>query len=114
MGAGDAEYPAALQHVLGQPLRAGNIRQAFVEDGFEQWIAARNSIADYKNVGVERQLSGIEAFDQFDSGTAQLIAHRGVNVGIAAGYLVAGIHRQLGDTAHEGAADAQNMNVHVT
>jgi hypothetical protein len=27
---------------------------------------------------------------------------------------VAGIHRQLGDTAHEGAADAQNMNVHVT
>jgi hypothetical protein len=46
--------------------------------------------------------------------TAQLIAHRGVNVGIAAGYLVAGIHRQLGDTAHEGAADAQNMNVHVT
>jgi hypothetical protein len=27
---------------------------------------------------------------------------------------VAGIDRQLGDPAHESAADAENMNVHVT
>jgi hypothetical protein len=56
----------------------------------------------------------IEAFNQFDAGLAQLVAHRRVNVGVAAGDSVAGSDGQLGDAAHEGAADAENMNVHVT
>ena len=36
------------------------------------------------------------------------------DVGVAARDLVTGGNRQLGDAAHEGAADTQNMNVHVT
>ena len=114
MRAGDAEHPAALQHVLGQPLRSGNIGQALVEDGFEQRVAARDGVADHENVGVQRQLIDRKAFDEVDAGGAQLVAHRRVDVGVAAGDAMAGGNRQLGDAAHEGAADTQNVNVHVT
>jgi len=62
---------------------------------------------------LHRPLAGVETFDQVDAGGAQLVAHRWVDIGIAARDLVPGSHRQLRDTAHEGAADSQNMNVHV-
>ena len=112
--AGDAENPAPLQHVFRQPLRSGDIGQALVENRLEQRIATRNRVADDKNIGLQGQLVGSEAFDQVDAGAAQLVAHRRIDVGVTAGYLVAGSHRQLRDAAHESAADTQNMNVHVT
>ena len=112
--AGDAKDPAALQHIFRQPLRARDIGQALVENGFEQRVAARNRVADDKNIGLQSHLTGCEAFDQLDAGRAQLVAHRRVDIGVAAGHLVATSHGQLRDAAHEGAADTQNMNVHVT
>src|SRR5574343_1884792 len=112
--AGNAEYPAPLQHVSGQPLRTGNVGQALVENRFQQWVAARNCVADDENVWLECQLVSGEAFDQLDTGAAQLIAHRRINVGVATGNLVAGFNCQLGDAAHESTADTQNVNVHVT
>ena len=114
MRAGDAEHPAAVQHLFGQPLRAGDVRQAFVEHGFKQRVATRNGIADDENVGLQRQLAKVKAFNQFNARGAKLVAHRRIDVGVAARYLVTGGNRQLGDAAHEGAADTQNMNVHVT
>ena len=114
MGAGDAQHPFSLQDMLGQPLRPGNVGQALVEYRFKQRIAARNGVADDENVRCQRQLADVETFDEIDAGGAQLVAHRWIDIGIAAGDLVAGGHRQLGDAAHEGAADSQNMNVHVT
>ena len=54
-----------------------------------------------------------ETFDQIDARSAQLVAHRRIDIGVAAGDFVAGSDGQLCDPAHEGAADTQNMNVHV-
>ena len=62
--------------------------------------------------GLQRQLVGAEAFDQVDAERAQLVAHRRVDAGVAAGHAVAGFARQRGQAAHEGAADAENVNVH--
>jgi hypothetical protein len=43
---------------------------------------------------------------------AQLVAHRRVDARVAAGHLVAGLACQCSQAAHEGAANAQDMNVH--
>ena len=59
-------------------------------------------------------MCAIKAFDQLDTGAAQLVAHRWIDIGIAAGDFMAGGDGQLRHAAHEGAADAENMNVHVT
>jgi hypothetical protein len=114
MRAGNTEHPAVMQHMFGQPLRAGDIGQAFVEHSFKQRVATRNGVADDENVGLQRQLAKVEAFNQFNARSAKLVAHRRIDVGVAARDLVTGGNRQLGDAAHEGAADTQNMNVHVT
>ena len=62
---------------------------------------------------MQGQLVGCETFDQVHPGAAQLIAHRRIDVGVAARYLVAASYRQLREAAHECAADTQNVNVHV-
>ena len=66
-----------------------------------------------KTSGCQRQLLGAEAFDQLDAQRAQLVAHRRVDVGVAAGDAVAGLARQRRQPAHEGAADAEDVDVHA-
>ena len=65
-----------------------------------------------KMSGRSSQLIGAVAVDQFDVERAQLVAHRRIDAGVAAGDAVAGLASQGGQPAHEGAADAENMNVH--
>ena len=102
----------ALQHVLGQPLRAAGVGQAGVEDGLHQRIAAADDVADDEEVRLQRELVGREAFDQVDAEGAELVAHRRVDVRVAAGDAVAGFAGQRSDTTHEGAADAEDVDVH--
>src|SRR5574343_96015 len=59
-----------------------------------------------------RQLRRVIAFDQFDPRPAELITHGRINARITPGHLVAGGRRQLGQTAHEGAADTENVQMH--
>ena len=66
-----------------------------------------------KTVRLEGHLLGAVAFDQLDAERAQLLAHRRVDVGVAAGDAVAGFARQRRQPAHEGAADAEDVDVHV-
>ncbi|MNS86913.1 hypothetical protein D3C72_1208310 [compost metagenome] len=118
--AGHGQHMAALQHVLGQPLRAAGVGLAGVEDGFHQrelgaavgQPGPRDHVADHEHVGGEGQLVGAEAFDQVDAERAQLVAHRGVHAGVAARDPVACFACEGGHTTHERAADTQNMNVH--
>ncbi|MCY1238260.1 hypothetical protein D9M72_509870 [compost metagenome] len=112
MRAGHRQHPFARQHVLAQPLRARHIRQVAIKDGFHQRIAARNHVADHEQVRLQRQLGGIEAFDQLDALRFQLGAHRRIDIGIAAGDAMAGLLGQHRQAAHEGAADAKDMNMH--
>src|SRR5207244_4203068 len=78
----------------------------------DQRIAARDDVADDVEVRLEGELLAPIAFDQLDAQAAQLIAHRRIDVRVAAGHGVAGLARQRCDTAHERAADTQDMNVH--
>jgi hypothetical protein len=120
VGAGDCQYVAALQNLRRQPLGATGVGRARVKDGFHEGKlrlavgtpAAADDVADHKHVGPQRHLVGIKTFDQFDAQSPQLVAHRGVDARVTAGDRVAGLPREGGKPAHEGATDAKNMNVH--
>ena len=112
MGARDRQHPVAPQHVFGQPLRPGNIRQPAVQDLFHQRVAARDHVADHEQIGPELHLLRRIAFDQLDALRRELGAHRRIDVGVATGDLVAGLARDRRDAAHERAADAENVDMH--
>jgi hypothetical protein len=52
------QHVSALQHMVGQPLRAAGVAGAGIEDGFEQRVAALDDVADDELVGCQRQLVG--------------------------------------------------------
>lgn len=106
------EHPFVGEHMLTQPLRARRIGQVPIQDFFHERIAARDHVADDEQVGRERHLVGIEAFDQPDTLGLELGAHRRIDVGVAARDGMSGLTGEHGQTAHERAADAQNMNMH--
>ena len=110
--AGDREHVAPRQHLVGEPLRAAGVGRAGVEDRFHQRVAADDRVADDVEIRCERELLGAVAFDQVDAERAQLLAHRRVDVGVAAGHRVAAFARQRRDASHEGAADAEDVEVH--
>jgi hypothetical protein len=96
-----------------RPAIAGRKHRADrVEDFLQQRIAARNGIADDEQVGRQAGLGGVVALDQFDALSLELGAHRRIDIGIAARHAMAGRPRQQGDAAHEGAADAEDVDVH--
>ena len=120
VGAGDSQHMAALQHMLGQPLGAAGVGGTCVQNGFHQrefgaavgQACPRHHVADHEHVGAKRHLVGGKALDQLDAQCPELVAHRGVNPGIAAGDAVAGFPGQGGQATHEGAANSQNVYVH--
>ena len=99
------------EDVLGEPLRARNVAFATVEDRFHQRVTARDDVADHPEVGREPQLLLAESFDQLDAERRELLAHRRVDIGIAAGDAIAGGAGNGGDAAHERAADAEDVKV---
>ena len=100
------QHPAPVKNVFGQPLRTGYIRQALIENGLKQGVAARDRVADDEAIRRECRLIGIVTFDQRDPGCFELCAHGRINTGIAAGDTVPRGPGQLCNTAHEGAANA--------
>ena len=90
MGSGDSEHMLAGKHLFGEPLRAGDVALAGVEDRFHQRIAPGDDISDHPDVGAKRELLGAEPLGELDAERAQLVAHRRIDVGIAAGDAIAG------------------------
>ena len=110
--AGHAEHPAAVQHVFGQPLRAGHIRQAAIQNGFNHRHAALGHVADHIHIGRKFvQLFGIKTFVHGNAQIGQLRAHRRIHFGIATAHFKARFLGDGGQPAHECAADADNMDV---
>ena len=107
-----AEYVTTGQHVFGKPLGSGGERQIALQDFFHQRIAPRDDVADHPQVGCDADLVGAVSFDQPYTRRRQLIAHGRVDTCIAARHAVARGERQLRQTAHEGAADAEDVDVH--
>ena len=112
VGSGDGQHPALLQHVFVQPLRAGGVARTALEDGFELRIAAGDRIADDEYVGIVGQGFGPVAVVQVDTGAFELGAHRRIDLRVGAGDLATEFARDLCNTGHEGAADAENINFH--
>ncbi|MNP30973.1 hypothetical protein D3C76_1240740 [compost metagenome] len=112
MGTGNRQHPAALQHMVGQPLRPRHIRQALVQHVFHCRVAPRQGVADHHQVRCRVQLGGVIALGQFDALGLKLSAHRWVDVGIGAGDPMAQLLGQDGQRTHESAANTENMNVH--
>lgn len=121
VGAGNGDHMAALQHMLGQPLRSAGVRQACVKDGLHQRklrraiteLRAADHVAHDKHVRLERHLIGFKTLDQINAQGAQLVTHGRVDAGIATGDFVARFACQCRKAAHEGATDAKNVNVHA-
>ncbi len=112
MRARDAKYPTATQNVVSQPLGAGYIRQIVVEYGFKQGVAARNRIANHVEIRVQIHLVSTKTFHQMDALLGQLRAHRRVYIGVTTGDLMPGRTGQQRNSAHEGAANTQDVNMH--
>ncbi|MDR6234962.1 hypothetical protein QE440_002703 [Pseudomonas psychrotolerans] len=112
MGPGHCQYPAALQHMLGQPLWAGDIGQTFVQHVFHRRIAARQGVADHHQVRRGVELRRVVALGQLDALGFQLGAHGRIDVGIGAGHAMAGFLGQHRERPHEGAADTEDVDVH--
>ena len=101
-----------VQHVFGKPLRPRNIGQVAVENGFHHFHAALGDVANHIHIGaVVIQLRGIKAFVYTDAERFQLRAHGRIHFGIAACYLEACLLRDGGESAHKGAADADDVDV---
>jgi len=101
-----------VQYVLGQPLRTGAVVQAGIEHVFDGGIAPAHHVADHHAVGCRLQMRRFVAFVEFDAQRPQLLAHRRIDGLIGAGDAMARGLRQGGDSSHEGAANAENVDVH--
>ena len=110
--AGHCQRPFVVQNIFQQPLRAGDIGQAAIENFLHQRIAACDHVANHKQIRCERNLLRIETFDQAYALRFELRAHRRIDIGVAAGDGVPGLLRQDRDAAHKGAANTKNMNAH--
>ena len=110
----DRKHVAARKHMLAEPGGTGRIGKPPVENRLEKRIAAGDGVADHEDVGPDGiKLRDVIALHDLDPRIAERVAHGWVDVCVAPGHLVAGLARELGDAAHERAADAENMNVHV-
>jgi len=108
---GDREHVAPREHLPGQPLRAGDVTLAPVEDGLHQRVAAGDDIAHHPQVRAQPDQAFVEPLGELDAERDKLLAHRRIDVGVAAGHAVA---RRLGDgrdAAHERAADAEDVKM---
>ena len=89
------------------------MRQPHIEDVLHARVAAGHRVADHHHVGRGVELRGVVPGDRLDAGPGQHPAHRRVDVPVRAGDPVPQLARDQGQSRHEGAADAEEVDVHV-
>ncbi|MNN88039.1 hypothetical protein D3C81_2056740 [compost metagenome] len=94
MRTGNRQYPATLQHVISQPLRAGHVRQAFIQHIFHRRVAAGHGVADHHQIRCRIKLRRVVALRQLNALGFQLCAHRWIDVGVGTGHVVAQLFGQ--------------------
>ena len=112
MGTGYGHHPAVSQHLPGQPFGARHIINAPVEHCFHFWIAPGHGVPDQHQIRFRLQILGTVTLRQCNALGLELSAHGGINTLVRTSHLMPqlpGDHRQ---TAHERAANAQNMYMH--
>ena len=109
--AGDREHPAVLQHCACQPLGPGKIRQRAFEQRFDHRLPACHDIADHHHIRCRRELRGVETLGEGDTERLELRAHWRIDVAIGAGDGEARGACDRCHPAHEGATDAEDVDV---
>src|SRR6185437_10915817 len=112
MCTGHGQDPTVAQHFARQPFRTRCIGNTALEQRLDDGLAARHDIAHDDHVGRGIELRGVVAFDELYPERLELRAHRRVDVAVGAGDAMAGGARDVGNAAHEGPANSQNVNVH--
>src|SRR6185436_9653107 len=107
----NSEHMLPHEYLVGEPLWPGYIALAGVEDRLHQRVAARHDVAHDPDIRLERELARVEALGELDAQRTQLVAHRRIDVGVAARHPVAGRLGDGGDAAHEGAANAEDVKM---
>ena len=120
VGACDGNHVPTREHVFGQPLGAAGVRQSGVQNRFHEGelrasigqLGATDHIADHKHIGLEGQLPGVKALNQFNPERTQLLAHGGIDARVTTRDGVARFPCQRRQAAHECSANTKNMNMH--
>src|SRR5690606_20078278 len=95
----------------------GHVRDARVEQMFDRGITARQRVADDHEIrracrgGVTEMLRAITGM-QGDAEPFELGAHRRIHILVGARNLVTQLARERRDAAHEGSADAEDVDAH--
>ena len=108
----DGHGPAIGEQVAREPLGPRGVRDAAVEQRFDERIAATHDVADDDDIRIQLQLLGVVAFDEIDAHRSKLLRHGRINALIRPRDAMAQLTRQRGDASHECAADAEDMKVH--
>src|SRR5262249_54269237 len=112
VSAGDRQHPFRGEHVLGEPLGPRLEARSRIEDRLHERVAACDHVADHPEIGLERELLGAVALDQLYAKPCELLAHRRIDVRVAAGDAMARLLRDRRDAAHESPANAEDVQVH--
>jgi len=75
-------------------------------------LTARHDIADHEQIGVQIELLRAVTLYKTNALSLELRAHGRVDAGVAAGDRVPGAAREYGETAHERAADSEDVDMH--
>ena len=111
MRAADDKAAFALNDLLLEHFGHRDVGQLLFEQRFEFRIAAGDGIAHDIHIGIERQIFRFEAGEHRNAGIGQHIAHRGIDLVIAAADVVAERFQSDRGGPHRGAADADEVNV---
>ena len=114
VGARHGQHPTVPQHVGAQPLRAGCVAQAAVENVLHGGFAPRQpGVAHDHKVGSWLQLGCTEALVDPDAVGGQQVAHGRVDAPLVrAADLMALLLGEQRQAAHQGAADAEKVDSH--
>ena len=108
----DREHPTLAQHLAREPLGPRCVRDAAFEQRLDHRHAARHDIADHHHIRRRVELRGVETGHDVDAERLELRAHRRIDVAVGPGDAMTGGARDGRDAAHEGAADAEDVQVH--
>ena len=112
MGAGDADYIAPRDDIVLDEAGARGVGKPLVQHVLDYRHASLHGVPDHDEIRRIVELLLSVALGNLDSLAPQLVAHGRIDIPVRACNFEAELARDEGDAAHEGTADAENMNMH--
>ncbi len=113
VSAGHGDRPSPGEHFLSQPLGAGYVGQPLVQHRLDFGVTPGEGIADHYAVRPRREITRRVSLAQRDARLLELGTHRRIDIGIRAADGVAQLASEQRQATHEGATDAEDVEVHA-